>query len=593
MLVLGVIDSKPSAAAVLDGTTILSAVAEERLCRMKLASGVPRRAIGEALAIAGVSAADVDAVAIAQRACTYQPEPSAWTGWFEDQQALGTYRFDRMSASLAPLVGRFEWARMAHHALKRLRSRERLHKLPALLRDAYGLRAPISFHDHHLCHAASAYFTSGCDEALVITLDGGGDAQSGSVYAGSGGRLSKLAGVDSYHSLGNLYSYITALCGFRAEKHEGKITGLAAYGEPVYADVLRELVAFRDGSIRYLVPMYYHSAIQTLRARLPEDAQRADLAASVQLVFEEIGCAFVAHWVRETGCRTLALAGGCFANVKFNQRLHELSGVDRIFVHPAMDDGGLCVGAGFVAQRLRGPIDAPGEIGPLPNVYLGPSYGEEQIREALREEGLEVRRDPDIHGSIAKHLAEGRVVARFEGRMEYGPRALGHRSILFQTTDPSVNDWLNDRLGRTEFMPFAPATLAEHAGTCYRNLEGAEDSARFMTVTFECTDAMKRQSPGVVHVDGTARPQLVDAETAPDLHGILTAYHRRTGIPSLVNTSFNMHEEPIVCSPRDAIRAFRLGNLDHLAIGSYLIEHSGIAGAAGSQARVASRGRHG
>jgi carbamoyltransferase len=165
-------------------------------------------------------------------------------------------------------------------------------------------------------------------------------------------------------------------------------------------------------------------------------------------------------------------------------------------------------------------------------------------------------------------------VARFAGRMEYGPRALGHRSILYQTSDPSVNAWLNHNLKRTEFMPFAPATLAQHAGQCYARLMGAEDSARFMTITFDCTPAMRAASPGVVHVDGTARPQLVDAETAPDFHAILSAYHRRTGVPSLINTSFNLHGEPIVCTPADAVRSFQQGNLDYLAIGPYLVSNS-------------------
>jgi carbamoyltransferase len=156
--------------------------------------------------------------------------------------------------------------------------------------------------------------------------------------------------------------------------------------------------------------------------------------------------------------------------------------------------------------------------------------------------------------------------------MEYGPRALGARSIMYQTGDPAVNDWLNERLKRTEFMPFAPATLSELADECYRGLDGVRDAARFMTVTVDCTEKMAAESPGVVHVDGTARPQLVDPGTAPDFHRILSLYHAETGVPSLVNTSFNMHEEPIVCSPSDALRAFQLGRLDWLALGDYLVE---------------------
>jgi carbamoyltransferase len=210
----------------------------------------------------------------------------------------------------------------------------------------------------------------------------------------------------------------------------------------------------------------------------------------------------------------------------------------------------------------------------LSNVYFGPGYTDDEIGQAIQVAGCQAQYDPAVHKTIANLLAQGHVVARFTGRMEYGPRALGHRSILYQTTDPSVNDWLNERLHRTEFMPFAPATLVEQADQCYVGLEGARDPARFMTITFDCTPQMRAQSPGVVHVDGTARPQLIDADTAPDFYQILGAYHQITGIPSLINTSFNMHEEPIVCTPEDALRSFQQGNLDYLAIGNWLVTNA-------------------
>jgi carbamoyltransferase len=575
MIVLGLIDSKPSTAAVLSDGRILSAIAEERLCRMKLASGVPRQAITEALAVAGVEPGDIERVAVAQKVSVYEPEPIAWSGWFDDVEQQKTFRFDRLSGALAPLAGRFPLAWRAHHRLKAFRSRERVRELPRLLRDAYGLTAPIDFHDHHYCHATSAYYTSGYDRALVITLDGGGDGRSGSVWVGEGGRLRQIGSVDSFNSLGNFYSYITELCGFRAERHEGKITGLAAIGRPDYVDILRKFIRYRDpGEIRYTVPMYHLSALERLADALPTDFDRAALAASVQQVLEEVGIAFVRYWLRKTGLRNVAVAGGVFANVKFNQRVHELDEVERFFVHPAMDDGGLSTGSALASLAEHAPAGPGALCAELPAVYLGRDFGDRQIEDAISDAGVEARRDPEIHRTVADLLANGSVVARFHGRMEYGPRALGHRSILYGTGDPTVNDWLNEQLNRTEFMPFAPATLAEHAGRCFRGVAGAESAARFMTVTFECTDQMQRQSPGVVHVDRTARPQLVDPETAPDLHGILSAYHAKTGVPSVVNTSFNMHEEPIVYSPGDAIRAFLQGGLDHLAIGDWVVRHT-------------------
>jgi carbamoyltransferase len=573
MIVLGIIDSKPSSAAVLEDGRIVAAIAEERLCRMKLASGLPRAAIASVLDQAGLTPADVDRVAVAQKVSVFEPEPIPWQGWFNDA-GLKTRRFDNASAAIAPWLGRFPLAWEAHHQLKRLRTGERRRQLPAVLRDAYGLQAPVRFYDHHYCHATTAYFTSGWQQALVVTLDGGGDGLSGSVYLGRDGRLQQLAGVDSFNSLGNFYSYVTELCGFRAEKHEGKVTGLAALGQPRFAGVLRAFIRYQEpGQIRTSVPAYHRSALRYLRQRLPADFDPADLAASAQLVLEEVAIAFIRYWLRRTGQSSVAVAGGVFANVKLNQRVHELDEVERIFVYPAMDDGGLSVGsalAALVESREREPAWL---IRRLPDVYLGPAYSDEAIERAVAQAGVPASQQADIHHQIALLLAQGRVVARFSGRMEYGPRALGHRSILYQTTDASVNDWLNKNLRRTEFMPFAPATLTEHASACYESLSGAEEPARFMTITLNCTPRMKRESPGVVHADGTARPQLIDPATAPDFRKILQAYYEMTGIPSLINTSFNMHEEPIVCTPPDALRSFMDGNLDYLAIGDWLVAH--------------------
>lgn len=577
MIVLGLIDSKPSAAAILQDGRILSAIAEERLCRMKLASGMPRAAIGLVMAQAGVTAGDIDQVAVAQKVSVFEPEPIPWKGWFDDHD-LKTRQFDQISGRLAPLFGRFPLSWKVHHQLKRWHSRERRQQIPAMMRDIYGIQAQTTFYDHHYCHATTAYYTSGFEEALVVTLDGGGDSLSGSVYIGRNGHLQKLTTVDSFNSLGNFYSYITQLCGFKAEKHEGKVTGLAALGQPIYADILRQFIRYQEpGQIRYSVPMYHRSALRLLAERLPANFDRAHLAASGQLILEEIGIAFIRHWLRRTGLRRIAVAGGVFSNVKFNQRIHELEEVDQIFIHPAMDDSGLSVGSALAAQAEQPGFNPAQMVQRLENVYLGPDYTPNEVAQAIRSSHCTASQEADIHHRIAELLAQGHVVARFTGRMEYGPRALGHRTILYQTTDATVNDWLNENLHRTEFMPFAPATLLEYAHDCYEGLTGAEDPARFMTITFNCTPRMRKQSPGVVHVDGTARPQLIDPATAPDFYKILRAYHALTGIPSVINTSFNMHEEPIVCTPQDALRSFQQGNLAYLAIEDWLVTHPTVA----------------
>ena len=574
MVVLGIIDSKPSSAAILKDGQILSAMAEERLCRMKMASGMPREAIKKVMLDTDLQAKDIDLVAVAQKVSVFEPEPIPWNGWFDRQHSGKPRRFENLSGTLAPIAGYVPFAQKAHHQLKDILSRKRLSQIPELLKAEYGINAPVKYYDHHYCHATSAYYTSNYERALVITLDGGGDGLSGSVYRGDDGRLTRLSVVDSFNSLGNFYSYITHLCGFKAESHEGKITGLAALGKPTYIHILREFVGYEDpGQIQYSIPMYHRSALKQIASRLPADFDKADLAASVQLLLEEIGIEFIRFWLRKTGLRSIAVAGGVFSNVKFNQRVHELPEVDDFFVHPAMDDSGLAIGGAFAALAEEPGADPKRLLQRLKNVYFGTSYSDVEIRRCIEVFGFDATYESPIAEVIARLLAEGRVVARFTGRMEYGPRALGHRSILYQTTDPTVNDWLNAHLLRTEFMPFAPATLQEFADECFDGLEGARDSARYMTITFNCTEKMRAQSPGVVHVDGTARPQILDPETAPDFYKIAVAYHGLTGIPSLINTSFNMHGEPIVCTPEDALRSFKQGKLDYLAIGNWLVKN--------------------
>jgi carbamoyltransferase len=405
-------------------------------------------------------------------------------------------------------------------------------------------------------------------------MDGAGDNSSSHVYLVKDDHFQKLWNVDSFDSVGNYYAYITHICGFKAQKHEGKITGLAAYGKPVYVDILKRFTTYEDGRTVNKGRVFYWSAVKALEKALPKDFKREDLASSIQAVLEEVCCAYVRYWVDKTGCGDVALAGGVFANVKLNQRIHELKNVNSVFIHPGMGDEGLALGAAFALSVMLGSTSGM-KISPvkLTDVYFGPSFSDREIKGVMEKEGLRAEYVQEIERKVAELLAQGYVVSRFDGRMEYGPRALGNRSILYQATDTTVNDWLNKRLKRTEFMPFAPVTLEEFADQCYKNLGGARYPAKFMTITLDCTDWMKKHCPAVVHVDETARPQLIDKETNPSYYRILDEYRKITGLPSIINTSFNIHEEPIVCSPSDAIRAFKDGYLDYLAIGNYLLNH--------------------
>lgn len=302
---------------------------------------------------------------------------------------------------------------------------------------------------------------------------------------------------------------------------------------------MNRLITFGNGTIVNRGNLFYESALRGISRLLPEKWDRKDLSASIQDHSKDLVKQYVGHWQKHTQKKYLALAGGLFANVKINQRAHELEGVERVLIHPGMTDEGLAVGAALAlnCQLAKDHRMLPRRC--LEHVYLGPGYSDEEIENALVQNGIPYKRSKQVEEDIADLLARGYVVARFNGSMEYGPRALENRSILYKPSDPSVNDWLNKCLKRTEFMPFAPATIAEEASKCFQGMSGAEDTAKFMTITFDCTPWMKRECAGVVHIDGTAMPQLVSEKDNPSFYKIIQAYRQKTGIPCIVNTSFN------------------------------------------------------
>ena len=433
--------------------------------------------------------------------------------------------------------------------------------------------------EHHAAHAASAYYCAGFQKAMVVTIDGVGDCLSATVYAGQGSELTQKAKY-FYNEipLGANYETLTGLLGFNPDRHCGKITGLSARGQhhPACVEALNRFFdqSWKRGAKNWFDRLHdedEQAVLQELRAlrqSLLGEFRQEDLAWAIQDTTEQRTLALIAHHaptdVRHTD---ICLAGGVFANVRVNQKVKAM-GFRNVFVQPAMDDGGLSLGA--VLYHLGMERGVPPRR--LDHCFLGPSFDEAAMQEAIERRGLSYEKVANIHYAIAQLVERGFVVARFDGAMEFGPRALGNRSILYHTVDPTVNTWLNKRLARTEFMPFAPATLKEKASECYLNMEGCEHTAEFMTITFDCTPEMQRTSPAVVHVDGTARGQLVDARVNPGFHEILREYHKSTGIPSLVNTSFNMHEAPIVATPDDAVASFLDGRLDYLAMAPFLVK---------------------
>ncbi len=603
MKVLGIspLDKDATASLVEDGR-VLFASAEERWSRVKQHAGFPERAIRAALASTGTRAADLDAIAypflewqqearwidralegereftdrfrsprlgplleaaearVSERAEPIdglaEPNQRMRKGWLKE----AFYRLAGVNDPVSRQVARFYSSRWARRAVLDHRRWQR--ELESGL-ERLELRANLVRSEHHLSHAANAYLASGFERALVVTLDGYGSGLAGSIGLGTGGRIERLASLNFPHSLGSLYEMVTSSLGFQPDRHAGKIVGLAAWGDPkVLADVLLSRAERGNGDLALFENLNVHFS-RHLAARFP----MIDVAAAYQRVLEILAAEIVAYWLKQTGANAVVLSGGVAANVKMNQRIHELESVGRTFVYPNMGDGGCGTG---LAMHLSWP---GGVRAPLGDVYFGPSFGEAELERAIAAEGLAFVRPPDLARHVAERIHSGVVVARFDGRMEYGPRALGNRSILYHGREPKVNQWLNRRLKRTEFMPFAPVTKFEAASRCYENLAGAEHAAEFMTMTFDCTPWMREMCPAAVHVDGTARPQLIRRETNPAYWRILDEYERISGIPSLINTSFNMHEEPIVCTPEDALRAFLDGRIDALAIGPFWVEN--------------------
>ncbi len=606
MNILGLNLSHDSGVCLLSEGRITYAINEERISRVKLDHRFPDLAIRQLFRDTALTPDQIDHVAWTHVGA--YPLPFLWEGlqiWpFTVKRFMVLVR---MLVALIYLILPRPLAvdeRLANWALRRV------------LKRRYGIAAPITRHDHHLAHAASAYYTSGLDEGMtgtgpvvVVTSDGAGDRLSASINRVDNGILERTASVGLAPSLGFIYTDVTERLGYKPFHHEGKITGLAAYGDSGrYVDRLHAMLVWDEhGGYDVgagLVARYRRTAPRRQRlavwfARLvaapaewrelaPRDAVRhtiwtcgtdshmdtfrEDLAAAVQVFCEEVVVRWLGSYLRRRypGQKaSLAIAGGLFANVKINQRLREMPEVASVYIHPHMGDGGLSVGAALQALAAMGQPVPPYR---WPHCFLGTSYTEDDMAAALAASSLAYQRHDDIEERIAGLLAEGRVVALFAGAMEYGPRALCHRSILCPATDPAINTWLNERLRRTEFMPFAPVLCKEDAPDYFLGFSADHShAAEFMTITYDVTERMAQEAPAAVHVDHTARPQIVTSAINPSIVKILKAYTQRTGLRVLINTSFNLHGEPIVHSPADAIRSFRAGHLDALALGPFLV----------------------
>jgi carbamoyltransferase len=577
-VILGLASSHDASACVFIDGGLAAAVSQERLTRRKNdGCELPLEAMAHALDVAGVGRADVDGVALMH---SFFPEK------YFRRESLAKEVEARLVRLRRQMQG-VERQLNVNDLLKRIASRGG-DITPWFRRDEFvaglGLRPDtgVRFYDHHATHAMAAAWYSGFDACAVLTIDGVGELNifhTASTW--SGGRLARLGYSDSLGaSPGEYYEAITAAMGFIPLRHEGKVLGLAAHGDSrkFYKEFRRALRAaprgehFGNGFESDFVGREdAYAARETYLETLVRAHPREDVAAAAQAVFEDAIEEVARDLLARTGQRRLAVNGGVFANVKLNQRLAALPELDRLFVFPAMSDTGNSVGA---ALFLVLESNKQEKAATLRSVYWGSSWDEKACAKALVASGFAL--EPLDEGALVTRAAEaihkGRVVGWFQGRMEFGPRALGNRSMLARPTDADINRTLNARLARTEFMPFAPSVLEEHAAEIFDNVEKSSDCLPFMTITCNVKQAWRPRIPAVVHVDGTARPQTVSRATNPLYWKLIEAYRHRSGIPLVLNTSFNVHEEPIVCFPENAVQALSEDRIDCLALGSFWAE---------------------
>lgn len=542
MRILGVnaVFHDSAAALVVDGE-VVAAAEEERFSRRKHGKHavpfatweLPVAAIRWCLESAGLAAEEIDAIGYSYDPSLMHEEPIDPAGLDRDWEHLRTMYAERAPRFLSTAVPGLNPAALCHVR-------------------------------HHVAHAASTALASPHPDTAVLVVDGRGERTSMLAGVYRDHKLDVLASQALPHSLGLLYESLTEHLGFARSSDEYKVMAMASYGRPRFADALRERVYARaDGGFR-TEPIEWETLAPARRPHEPTlDPAHADLACSVQRVVEDVLLDLVG-WLRErTDGDALCLAGGVALNCVANTRIYAESGFDRVWVQPAAGDSGTALGA---ALSLAAAFGEP--IAPMPTAQLGRGWSDDQVRATLDDAAVAYERPPDLAAAIGDALADNALVGWFQGRAEFGPRALGGRSLLADPRRAANLERLNAVKGREQFRPVAPMVLAERAGEIFSR--GPLPSP-YMLFVHDVAEGWRDRIPAVTHVDGTARIQTVDAAADPRLHATISRFAERTGVPVVVNTSFNTAGRPMVDSPRDALEVFGSSPIDVLAIGPYVV----------------------
>lgn len=561
-----------SAACLVHDGVVVAAAEEERFSRIKHAKRpvpfsaweLPYAAIDYCFREAGISLADIDHVAYSYDPDLFPNRPASGDPIrlpqrpSHESQPAGTDRNPWDALFYAYIVNApLQLKGGAPHHLRR-RFDEARHVW--------------HYVGHHLAHEASAFLAAPWDRCAVLTLDGRGESATTTFGVWRGGEYRRLRQIDVPHSLGLLYEDVTRHLGFLHSSDEYKVMALASYGAPDYLDEFRDIVqADDDGCYRIVAPELVRRFGPARAPGAPFEPHHYRIAASLQKILEETALR-LARWLRrETGERYLAMAGGVALNCVMNARIRDSRLFDQVWVQPAAGDAGTALGAALWIDAAQGRVPQRWR---MQHSYLGPGFSDDEIESLLRWSRLPYRRMEDVAEETAALLAGDAVIGWFQGRMEFGPRALGARSILASPLKPAMQARLNELKDREDFRPVAPAVMEERLSDWFVSAQPAP-RAQFMLFVYDVRPERKARIPAACHVDGTARVQTVRRSDQPRYYDLLRAFERRTGVPVLINTSFNSRGQPIVCTPRDAIEAFYSTPLDALVIGSFVLEKRG------------------
>ena len=599
MIILGINFGHDASVSIIKDGEILAAIEEEKVSRIKQDFGWPRKAINRLLSEYQIDKKDINFV-------------STESSLFNEISASEVdYRFSKTKIKKSKEIFRrlITYCGISQSIFNSSKSKNKF--IDNVFNEGF-VNAKIEFNDHHLCHAASAYYTAPINCDLIITSDGMGGDSSFNFYTPNKNGLELVKKNNYTVSIGAFYSMITKLLGFRPGRHEGKITGLAAFGEDTKLVGLFKSLWKYENNILLRYPFdeidsqwikfdiknqlsfsekinlntssgekltdYKKRSIVLLHwlMKITDGYTKEDIAYACQKVAEEITLneiKLVLDSLKITNV-SIGLAGGVFANVRINQLIYELDRVNNIFVHPAMGDSGLSLGSAILSDIKMNDNDYITRKYTFQNTFLGPNYSRDlkDFISNFNYPNVDMTKMENPAFEIAELLNKNKIIGLWNGRLEWGPRALGSRSIILNTFDTGVNDSLNKRLNRTEFMPFAPVVLDTLAKTYFPKYDPNVPAADYMTMTYDTAPEYHELLQATVHVDGTARPQIAYEKISPLYYSILKEFYNLSGCGALVNTSFNAHEEPILSDPNTGINSLINGRVDFLVMENYLFK---------------------